>query len=77
MTKELMAKIKELEDKAGKNWIEEFKAIKTTEELKQKVSEHGIKLTEEEEKEALSLIIKNETNELTDDELADIAGGRK
>ena len=72
-----MVKIKEMEEKAGKNWIGEFKTIKTEEELKQKVSAYGIKLTEEEEKEALSLITKNDNNEITDEELGDIAGGAR
>jgi len=75
MTKELMAKIKELEEKAGENWIGEFRFVKTKEELVQKVKKYDIDLTDEIADEALSLITDNSENELSETDLKNIAAG--
>jgi len=75
MTKKLMNAIAVLEEKAGKNWIEEFKIVTTEEELIEKAKSFGIELTPEEAKEGLS-ILRNNSSELSDDDLSGIAGGK-
>jgi len=76
MTKNLMLKIREIEEKAGSFWIEEFKNVVTEEELVEKAKKFGIELTSEETKEGLSILRNDSSSELSDDDLSGIAGGK-
>lgn len=76
MTKALLEKIKEIEEKLGQGWMKKLEGLKTVEELKKKANELEIELTEEQATEALSLLI-NETEELSEKELTAIAGGKR
>jgi len=76
MTKKLMNTIAVLEEKAGKNWIEEFKIVTTEEELIEKANKFGIELTPEVAKEGLSILRNDSSSELSDDDLSGIAGGK-
>jgi len=76
MTKKLLGKIKEIEGKLGQDWMQKLEGITTAEALIKKASEYDIVLTEEMASEALNLI-SNEDAELSEEELAAIAGGPK
>jgi hypothetical protein len=76
MTKELLEKIKEIEEKLGQEWMKELESLKTVEELKKKATELKIELTEEQAMEALKLL-SDETEELNEEELAAVAGGKR
>lgn len=76
MTKELMLKIREIEEKAGKNWIEEFRDVNSGEELTEKAGKYGIELTPEMAEEGIALLKDNSSAELSEDELSGIAGGK-
>lgn len=76
MTKELLGKIKEMEEKLGPGWMKELEGLKTTEELKKKANEFNISITDEMATQALALL-NDETEELSEDELSIVAGGLK
>ena len=76
MTKELLGKIKEMEEKMGPEWVKELEGIKTTEALKMKATELKISLTDEMATQALALL-NDEAEELSEEELAIVAGGAK
>lgn len=76
MTKELMLKIREIEEKVGKNWIEEFRDVNSREELTEKAGKYGIELTPEMAEEGIALLNGNASAELSEDELSGIAGGK-
>ncbi len=76
MTKELMNVIGILEEKAGKNWIEEFRDVNSGEELTEKAGKYGIELTPEMAEEGIALLKDNSSAELSEDELSGIAGGK-
>jgi len=76
MTKELLGKIKEMEEKLGPEWIKELEGLKTTEALKMKATELKISLTDEMATQALALL-KDEADELSEEELTIVAGGAK
>ena len=76
MTKELLGKIKEMEEKLGPEWVKELEGLKTTEALKMKATELKISLTDEMATQALALL-NDEAEELSEEELAIVAGGAK
>ena len=76
MTKELMNVIGILEEKAGKNWIEEFRDVNSGEKLTEKAGKYGIELTPEMVEEGIALLNGNTTAELSEEELSGIAGGK-
>lgn len=76
MTKELLGKIKEMEEKLGPGWVKELEGIKTIEELKMKATELKISLTDEMAAQALALL-NDEAEELSEEELSIVAGGAK
>ncbi|HOO34259.1 MAG TPA: hypothetical protein PK466_13805 [Thermotogota bacterium] len=76
MTKELLGKIREMEEKLGQDWLREFESVATVDLLKAKAEEYGITLTEEQAKEAFSHLNGNESEELSDEELSAVAGGK-
>jgi hypothetical protein len=76
MTKELLEKIRELERKTGKSWLETLRNAKCEEELKESAKTHGIVLTSDEAVAGLRLL-RAETQVLSDLELSGIAGGLK
>ncbi|HPF16198.1 MAG TPA: hypothetical protein P5107_05350 [Thermotogota bacterium] len=76
MTKELLEKIREIETKMGKVWAQQFEGITKTEELIKKAKENGIELTPDLAEEGLKIIEANEKNELSEEELSAVAGGK-
>ncbi len=74
MTKELQEIIKQFEEKAGAGWLKRLERITTTDELIKMGTEYHITLSEIQAQEGLKFL-KNEANELTEKELAGIAGG--
>ena len=74
MTKALLEKIKEMEERVGQGWMKELEGLKTVEELKKKATELEIELTEEQATEALKLL-NDEAEELSEEELSVVAGG--
>jgi len=73
MTKELLAKIKEIEEKLGTGWMKELEGLKTVEELKKKATELGIELTDEQAKEALMLL--SDETKMSEEDLVNVTGG--
>ena len=73
MTKELLEKIKEIEGKLGTSWMKELEGLKTVEELKKKATELGIKLTDEQAKEALMLL--SDETKMSEEDLVNVTGG--
>jgi len=74
MTKELQEIIKQFEEKVGAGWLKRFEEIKTTDELIEMGTEYHITLSEAQAQEGLKFL-KTEAKELTEKELAGIAGG--
>jgi len=77
MTKALMDTVKKIEEKAGKDWINQVSEIKTIQELKQQAEKWGVELTDEMAAEALRLLSHDQIGELSEEDLAAIAGGCK
>lgn len=75
MTKELHEKLKQFEEKAGTEWLNNLDGITTTEQLINVGAEYGITLTEIQAQEGLNLL-KTGGKELSEEELAAIAGGK-
>jgi len=75
MTKELKTIIKIIEEKAEKNWINEFYSINSKKELVQKIKKYDIDLTDELLEEVFKLLKDNSDKELSDEDLEDIAAG--
>jgi len=75
MTDVLIEMIKKIEEKAEKNWIDEFRSVKTKEELVQKIKKYDIDLTDELLEEVFKLLKDNSDKELSDEDLEDIAAG--
>ncbi len=76
MTKELLEKIREIETKLGKDWVQHFEGITTKEELIETAKENGIELSPVLAEEGLKLIEANEKDELSEEELSAVAGGK-
>jgi hypothetical protein len=74
VTKELLAKIKEIEVKADKNWLQVVRKTKTEEELIQTTSRWGVLLSQAEAAEAHA-ILHAKAEELSEADLSGIAGG--
>ncbi len=77
MTKALIDTVKQIENKVGKDWIIQVSQIRTIEELKKQAGEWGVDLSDELADEALSLLSSDPVGEMSEDELAAIAGGAK
>jgi len=77
MTKALMETVKQIEEKVGKDWINQLSEIKTTEQLQKQAEKWGVELSDEMAAEALKLLSSDEVGELSEDELAAVAGGCK
>ena len=76
MTKELLGKMKEMEERLGPGWMKELEGLKTTDELKKKAVELNINITDEMAAKTLALL-NDETEELSEEELSIVAGGAK
>ena len=76
MTKALLEKIREIESKMGKDWIQKFEGLSTKEELIETAQKNGIVLTPELAQEGLAMLQANENNELSEEELSAVAGGK-
>ena len=76
MTKELLEKIREIESKLGKDWVQQFENLSTKEALIATAQKNGIELTPEVAQEGLALIQANEKKELSEEELSAVAGGK-
>jgi len=76
MTKELLEKLKELEKNAGKGWLRHFEGLKTSDDIILKAAQFDVMLTKALGEESLILLQSNETEELTEEELSAIAGGK-
>ncbi len=77
MTKALMETVKQIEDKVGKDWINQVSEIKTTEELQKQAEKWGVELSDEMALEALSLLSSEQVGEMSEEELKAAAGGCK
>ena len=77
MTKALMDTVKQIENKVGKDWINQVSQIRTIEELKKQAGEWGVDLSDELADEALRLLSSDSVGDMSEDELAAIAGGAK
>lgn len=75
MTRNLLEKIRALEEKTGKSWMESVVSIQSTEELMKKAEQWGVPLTEEEAEEGFTLLQTHDIEELTEEEMANIAAG--
>ncbi|HOO34258.1 MAG TPA: hypothetical protein PK466_13800 [Thermotogota bacterium] len=75
MTKDLLTKIKEMEEKLGQGWIKELEGISTPEALKAKAETLGISLTDAVTTEAIQMLNGDEAEELSEEELSTVAGG--
>ena len=76
MTKALLEKIREIESKMGRDWIQKFEELSTKEELMVTAQKNGIELTPELAQEGLAMIRANEKDELSEEELSAVAGGK-
>ena len=76
MTKELLGKMKEMEEMVGPGWVAELEGLKTTDEIKKKAAELNINITDEMAAETLALL-NDDAVELSEEELAIFAGGAK
>ncbi len=76
MTKELLEKIKEIEEKLGQDWMKELDSISTPESLKQKAEGFGITFTDTMATEAIKLLNSDKGEELSEEELSAVAGGK-
>lgn len=76
MTKELIEKIREMETKVGKDWVQQFEGLTTKEELIKKAKENGVILSTDLADEGLKLIEASEKDELSEEELTAVAGGK-
>jgi len=77
MTKVLMDTVKQIEEKVGKDWINQVSEIKTTEQLQKQAEKWGVELSDELAAEALRLLSSDEVGEMSEEELAAAAGGCK
>ena len=75
MTKELLEKIKEIEEKLGQGWMKELEEITSVEALQKSMADRGIELTETLAEEAFNLLMNDEGEELSEEELSAVAGG--
>ena len=76
MTKALLEKIREIEEKVGKDWIEIFENLSTEAEIIEQAKKNGVELTQALAKEGLQLIQANQKDELSESELSAVAGGK-
>ena len=76
MTKALLEKIREIEEKMGKDWIQIFENLSTKEEIMEQAKKNGVELTPALAEEGLQLIRANEKDELSEQELSAVAGGK-
>lgn len=76
MTKELLEKIRKLETKLGKEWVQLFEGVSTKDELRETAKKNGIELSSAMAEEGLKLIEANENGELSEEELSAVAGGK-
>jgi len=76
MTKALLVKIKELEQRAGRNWLQIIEGVASEEALMRVTNEHGVALTPEQAAEGFRLL-KTEAETLTEEEIEGVTGGTK
>ncbi|HPF16199.1 MAG TPA: hypothetical protein P5107_05345 [Thermotogota bacterium] len=76
MTRELLEKIRIVEKSVGKDWIKELETCESIEELQNQVEQWRVVLTDEQAQEAYELLSKARNNELREEELINISGGR-
>ena len=72
MTNALFAKIKEIEQAVGKDWLNKFQQAETVEDIIALAEIHEIRVTEEIALEALQIL---KETELSDEQLMDVSGG--
>jgi len=76
MTKAFLEKIREIESKMGNDWLKQFEGFSTKEELIKVANENGVALSNELAQEGLNLLRANEKDELSEEELSAVAGGK-
>jgi len=76
VTRELLEKIRIVEKSVGKDWIKELETCESIEELQNQVEQWRVVLTDEQAQEAYELLSKARNNELREEELINISGGR-
>ena len=76
MTKELLEKMKEIESKAGKGWLKAFEDLETSQEVIEKAAEYNVTLSKELGEESLKLLNSDNFEELSEEELSTVAGGK-
>ncbi len=76
MTKELLAKIKEIEEKVGDNWQNIIRKANSEDYLIKIAKLHGVTLTSDQASEGYKLL-NSETNALSEEELTRVSGGLK
>ncbi|HQN22908.1 MAG TPA: hypothetical protein PLD70_11370 [Thermotogota bacterium] len=74
MTKELLCKIKEIEEKVGKNWLEIILKADSEAHLLKIAKEYGVNLTRDQASEGYKLL-KSEAKILSETDLAEVSGG--
>ncbi|HPB86029.1 MAG TPA: bacteriocin [Thermotogota bacterium] len=74
MTKDLLTKIQEIEEKAGKNWLQIIRNVVSKEDLVKTATKWGIELTREQAEEGY-MLLKSEAKVLTESELSEVSGG--
>ena len=73
ITTELMQMLKVIEEKIGKDWMKELDNVDSSKDLIEKAGSYNIYLSQELSDEAYDLLFSQK--ELSDEELANIAGG--
>ena len=73
---QILAKARVLEQKLGSTWIEHFQDVDSPDELAQRCRALGVVLTAQEAQEGFALLQNPLETELSEEELAQLAGGR-
>ncbi|HPF16806.1 MAG TPA: hypothetical protein P5107_08000 [Thermotogota bacterium] len=76
MTISFLEKIREIERKMGKDWLQQFEGLTTKEEIIKAANQNGIELSDNLAQEGLNLLQANENDELGEEELSAVAGGK-
>ena len=72
---QMLAKARVLEQKLGSTWVEHFQDVDSPDELAQRCRALGVVLTGQEAQEGYALLQEPLETELSEEELAQLAGG--
>jgi len=72
---QMLAKVRVLEQKLGSTWVEHFQDVDSPDELAQRCLALGVVLTGQEAQEGFALLQEPPETELSEEELAQLAGG--